>query len=190
MRLATLRKTPAPRTPEAELMEMRARFPDFRLELVKGEVQVMPPTGGESGRLEGAYTGELYLWTRTNEGTVYGPSTGFRLPGGDIRSADAALVLPGNPVYGLTWQGFVEGIPDFLIEVRSPSDSMPRLREKMKAWMAAGCRLGWLIDPVQRRVFVYTQTGAARRVRYEQTLTGLDIAPGFSVCSAELDPRS
>lgn len=189
----------APTISEDEFLKINSRYPDLRLELVEGEVVAMPPAGGESGRLEGAYSGELYLWSKTHGGKAFGPSTGFRLPNGNIRSADASILLPDNPAYPKRWSGFIRGCPDFLIEVRSPSDRMARLREKMRDWIQAGCRLGWLVDPVQRRVLIYKPGGRGlyeargnyapviRRAGYADRLTGDDLIAGLSICPAELD---
>ena len=176
---------------EHEFIQLSAKFPDLRLELINGEALIMPPVGGDSGRLEGAYTGELYLWKKRHQGEVHGPSTGFRLPNGDIRCADASLLLPGNSAYATQGQDFVDGVPDFLIEVRSPSDRMARLRSKMEAWIRAGCRLAWLIDPVQKRALVYTPSGydqpRIRRANYDEWLTGEDVVPELELRPSDLD---
>lgn len=176
---------------ENEFLRLRSRYPDLRLELIQGEVFAMPPVGGDSGRLEGAYAGELYLWSKTHPGEVYSASTGFRLPNGNIRSADASIFLPGNPAYGRRWTGFLRGVPDFLIEIRSSSDDMPRLRAKMTDWIRSGCRLAWLVDPVGRRVLEYKPSGyevpRIRRHAYDARIETEDLLPGFALCPAELD---
>ena len=147
-----------------------------------GVLIVMPPVGGESGNREMHLGGELYLWNKqTNLGEVFSSSTVFKLPGGGDRSPDAAWVERSR------WQAltteqrqkFPPIAPDFVIELRSRTDSLEMLQEKMDEYMSSGVRLGWLFDPQNQQVEIYRQ-GQEKEVRSLPTeLLGETVLPGF-----------
>ncbi len=148
----------------------------------KGVLIVMPPVGGESGNQEMEVGGELYVWNKqTQLGKVFSSSTIFQLPLGSKRSPDAAWVELSR------WEAltpeqrrrFPPIAPDFIIEVRSSTDSLETLRSKMQEYMASGVRLGWLFNPKDQQVEIYRQ-GAAAEVRPLPTqLFGDSVLPGF-----------
>jgi Uma2 family endonuclease len=133
--------------------------PERSLELTaNGELVVMPPVGGESGNFESELGGELFVWNRqTGLGKIFSSSTVFVLPNGAQRSPDAAWVELSR------WEAltpeqrkkFPPLAPDFVIELRSATDRLPPLREKMAEYRANGVRLGLLIDPQQKQVEIY-----------------------------------
>jgi Uma2 family endonuclease len=133
--------------------------PDRSLELTKnGELEIMPPVGGGSGRRESKLITRLTNWSdRTGLGETFSSSTIFILPSGAEKSPDAAWVERSR------WESFTAQeqekflplAPDFVIELRSPSDRLPKLQEKMIEYRDNGVRLGWLIDPQQQRVEIY-----------------------------------
>jgi Uma2 family endonuclease len=157
---------------------------DVRLELTdKGKLIVMPPTGEGSGRRNSNLNFELGFWNRqTKLGVVYDSSTGFTLPNGAVRSPDAAWVkqerldaLDYNP------EKFLPLAPDFVIELRSASDSAKDLRDKMKEYMDNGVRLGWLINPQEKTVEVYRTGKMVEVLRSPERLSGEDVLPGFEL---------
>ena len=177
------------RITDEELLKISSANPNLRFELVGGELIAMPPVGEHSGYLEINYGADLTIWCRKHGGRSYSSSTGFKLPNGDVRSPDAAVVLPDNPAHGKNETGFVPGVPDFLIEVRSRSDSREDLEEKMKMWIGSGCRLALLIDPRKREAFVYRADGSITQYPYDATITGEDVLPGYAISPAEIDPK-
>ncbi len=157
---------------------------DLRLErTAQGELIVNPPTGGESGRRNRSITGQLDRWYEEHEelGEAFDSSTGFRLPNGADRSPDAAWVSRER-WEALTPQqrkGFVPLCPDFVVELRSESDSLTKLQAKMQEYIDNGARLGWLIDPQNRRVEIY-RPGVDVEVWENPTeLSGENLLPGF-----------
>ena len=124
-----------------------------------GELTVMSPTGTGTAHTDSEINYQLHRWAReTNAGVVFGPSAGFRLPDGSMRSPDASLAS-WSRWNALTDQqrqrGFAPLCPEFVIELRSPSDQLGELQEKMGHWLQNGVQLGWLLDPESRRVEVY-----------------------------------
>ncbi|HYN23893.1 MAG TPA: Uma2 family endonuclease [Pyrinomonadaceae bacterium] len=133
--------------------------PDLRIELTsKGELIIMPPTGMKTGWRNSKITGRLLEWTeKDGSGLSFDSSTLFTLPDGSKRSPDA-LWIRGERVEKLSQEeqaGFAAIVPDFVIELRSPSDRWPVLEEKMLDYMRNGVQLAWLIDPTSRRVYIY-----------------------------------
>ncbi|MBW4518020.1 MAG: Uma2 family endonuclease [Timaviella obliquedivisa GSE-PSE-MK23-08B] len=150
----------------------------------QGILIVMTPVGGDSGNQEMNLGGELYLWNKqTNLGKVFSSSTLFKLPGGGDRSPDAAWVELSR------WQAltpeqrqkFPPIAPDFVIELRSRTDSLKPLQEKMQEYMDSGVELGWMFNPQDQQVEIYRQ-GQEKEVRLLPTkLSGEEILPGFEL---------
>jgi len=145
---------------------------------------VMSPVGGESGNRELELGGELYLWNRqTGLGKVFSSSTLFELPGGGRRSPDAAWIELSrwNALTPQQRRGFPAIAPDFVLEVRSPTDDLPTLHEKMQEYLDSGVRLGWLFNPQEQQVEIYRQ-GQPKEVRdLPTTLSGESVLPGFEL---------
>ncbi|NJK68129.1 MAG: Uma2 family endonuclease [Microcoleus sp. CSU_2_2] len=158
--------------------------PDLRLErTAQGELIVNPPTGGESSQRNFSITGQLARWCDDNEdlGSGFDSSGGFILPNGANRSPDASWVSRER-LEALTpkqRKGFVPLCPDFVVELRSASDSLSTLQTKMREYMENGARLGWLIDPQNRRVEIYRQQAEVEILINPAELSGEDILPGF-----------
>jgi len=157
---------------------------DIRLErTATGELVMTPPTGGESGKRNFNLIGQLARWCEAHEGLGEGfdSSTGFRLPNGADRSPDVAWVSRARWA-ALTPQqrkGFVPLCPDFVIELRSESDSLPKLHAKMQEYIDSGTRLGWLIDPQDEQVEVYRPGQVVEVLTKPMELSGDDVLPGF-----------
>jgi Uma2 family endonuclease len=125
---------------------------DLQLERTsQGELIVNPPTGWETGKRNRSLTGQLDRWYENHEqlGEAFDSSTGFILPNGAIRSPDASWVSRSR------WEAltpedkttFPKICPDFVVELRSLSDLLRPIQDKMKEYLDNGARLGWLIDP-------------------------------------------
>lgn len=159
--------------------------PDVPLERsAAGALVIMSPVGGESGEREADLISLLWLWNRqTQLGKVFSSSTLFKLPKGGDRSPDAAWVERSR------WQalspearsGFVPLCPDFVIELRSKTDALPALQEKMQEYQASGLRLGWLINPQDEQVEIYRPNDCVERVNFPAQLSGETVLPGFEL---------
>ncbi len=157
---------------------------DLRLErTAQGELIVNPPTGWRTGERNRSIIGQLDRWYEKHEdgGKAFDSSTGFLLPNGAIRSPDAAWVSRER------WEVLTAGqketfanvCPDFVIELRSNSDSLKSLQAKMEEYLDNGNLLGWLIDPLQRRVEVYRQGQEIEVLENPTELSGEIVLPGF-----------
>jgi Uma2 family endonuclease len=175
---------------DEELLKISSANPNMRFELVEGELVAMTPVGGHSGELEAQIIAIVINWCNQFGVRGFSPSTGFKLANGNVRSPDAAVLLPTHPVYNQILAGFVPGAPDFLVEIRSKSDSLTTLKEKMQEWIDAGCRLGFLIDPVERRTYVYRNDRSVTEYPYTSTLTGEAVLEGLAICPADVDPQN
>ncbi|MBP0030698.1 Uma2 family endonuclease [Roseofilum reptotaenium CS-1145] len=156
---------------------------DLRLErTAKGDLIIMPPTGGGTGKRNSEINLDLGLWNRQAQlGIVFDSSTCFQLPNGGDRSPDAAWI-PLEKWEVLTpeqQEKFPPICPDFVIELRSPSDSLKRLQDKMQEYMDNGTQLGWLINPQNRQVEIYRQGQDKQTVDHPPTLSGENVLPGF-----------
>jgi len=144
---------------DAEFEALCRENDNIRLERTKeGAVRMNPPTGGWTGSGNQEISRQLGNWLAAQEsGRVFDSSSGFRLPDGSTLSPDASYIseerLRSLPKGGL--RGFPQVCPDFVIELRSDSDPLEELKDKMNDWIANGAQLGWLIDPYERQVFVY-----------------------------------
>jgi len=172
-----------------ELFRLCVRNPELRIERsAEGDLIVMTPAGWESGRRNAEIVYALTGWAKADgSGVVADSSTGFLLPNGAMRAPDAAWVqrsrLAGIPPEQK--QRFLPLCPDFVIEPRSPSDALADLRAKMEEYRASGARLGWLIDPEERRVHVYRPNRPVEVLDGATEVSGDPELPGFVL---ELEP--
>ena len=162
--------------------------PDMRLERnANGDVVIMPPTGGDTSRRNAEIIVQLGVWARRDgSGVLFDSSGGFRLPNGTVRSPDAAWVEKGR-LEGLSTeerQRFLPLCPDFVVELRSESDSLYAVQEKMREYAACGARLGWLIDPSEQRVEVYRHGQPVEALIGTSAVSGEPVLPKFAL---ELD---
>lgn len=156
---------------------------DLKLErTAKGDLIIMPPTGGETSKRNSEINLELALWNRqTKLGITFDSSGGFTLPNGADYSPDAAWIPLAK------WESFTAEqrtkflplSPDFVIELRSPSDSLKLLQQKMQEYIDNGSLLGWLINPKNRQVEIYRQGRDKEILDNPTTLSGEEVLPGF-----------
>lgn len=172
-----------------ELLKISSANPNMRFERANGELIAMTPVGEHSAFLETEYLIITDRWARKNSAQCYGSSSGFKLPNGNVRSPDIAVVLSSNPFFGKRRESFIPAAPDFIIEIRSNTDSPSLVKEKMHEWIENGTKLAFLIDPVERKAYVYRKDGSVTEYPYLSNIKGEDVLPGFSVCPAEVDPQ-
>jgi Uma2 family endonuclease len=163
---------------------------ELRIErTAKGDVLIMSPTGGESGARNAELVMQLRQWAKANAtGVAFDSSTGFTLPNGAIRSPDAAWVRRSRLLRLTAEQKekFLPLCPDVVVELLSPTDHLPTVREKMEEYIANGAQLGWLIDPTDRHVEVYRPGAAGEHLDHAATLSGEPVLVGFELDLAEI----
>ena len=148
----------------------------------RGELVIMSLTGGSTGERNAELNGQLWLWNRQAKlGHIYDSSTGFRLPNGAIRSPDAAWVAQSRwdaltPEQRKKW---VPLCPDFVVELKSPSDDILNLQAKMLEYQEIGPKLGWLIDPDRQTVEVYEADRPVELLNNPEEISADGIMSGF-----------
>ncbi|WP_017324063.1 Uma2 family endonuclease [Synechococcus sp. PCC 7336] len=171
---------------DAEFAAIAAANRDLRLErTADGELIVNPPTGSESSRRNISITSQLWIWAEANEdlGVAFESSGGFKLPSGATRAADASWVSRErwDALTQEEKEGFAPLCPDFVAELRSKSDSLSTLQDKMRNFMSNGARLGWLIDPQNQRVEIYRRGQEVEILEQPKQLSGEDVLSGFTL---------
>ena len=142
----------------------------------------MPPAGGDTSRRNAEIVRQLANWAgRNGAGACFDSSCGFVLPNGAIRSPDAAWVLRErlNSLTERERSRFLPLCPDFVVELRSPTDSLQVLQDKMREYMDNGAGLGWLIDPQRREVFVYRSDGSVECLHAPEHVSAEPPMAGF-----------
>ncbi len=150
----------------------------------EGELIIMSPVGGGSGRKEADYITDLSLWNRqAGLGVVFSSSTVFKLPGGGDRSPDAAWVSQArwDALTLEEQEKFPPLCPEFVIELRSRSDRLRPLQAKMQEYLESGLQLGWLINPQDQNVEIYRSGKDVEVLQTPTTLFGEDVLPGFEL---------
>lgn len=180
------------RLTEQELMEFSAENDHLRIEEDKnGKLIIMPPVDIDGGAREARAFGYLFAWWLTHkQGEVFSPSTGFKLPDTSTRSPDGAWVSAEKmaAVPQAERKKFARIAPDFVIEVRSTSDRLGKLKKKMTdTWIKNGVRLAWLIDPIAETAYIYRQDGSTVEIKgFDNVLSGEDVCPGLEMNLANL----
>ena len=159
---------------------------DLRIERTcEGEVIIMSPTGARTGLRNSEINFQLQSWNKQRQaGYVFDSSTGFKLPNGSERSPDASWVSreKWEALSSEEQEKFAPLCPEFVIELKSPSDLLLTLRDKMEVWMSNGCRLGWLIYPELETVFIYRADGSRDELHdFGRRVSGEDVLPGFEL---------
>ncbi len=176
---------------EADFFNFCQEMQDYQVERdADGTILIMEPTGSETGSFNAAIITELTLWNREHKyGKTFDSSTGFTLPNNSVRSPDVSwieierwLALPLEDR-----QLFAHISPDFVIEIRSRTDRIYQLKDKMLEYQENGVRLAWLIDPIKEEVWVYRSDGSTELVpSFNTIITGEDVLEGFELLVSEL----
>ncbi len=142
----------------------------------------MSPSGSGTGRTNSELIYQLAAWAReTNSGATFDSNAGFTLPDGSMRSPDAAWIAwpRWNALSKEEQEGFAPICPEFVIELRSPSDSLPELQTKMRLWVANGAEVAWLVDPSRKTVEVYRPGREAEVLEGGSAVEGDGPVAGF-----------
>lgn len=184
-------KFPGRKFSDEELYAIDAANEDLRIEMnAEGDFEIMPPPFPETSRKNIAIDARLWIWAQKDgTGVCFESSAKFTLPNGAKRMPDAAWItkeryfaLPAKE----REERFTRIAPDFVIELRSKSDRLRNLQKKMKEYTANGVRLGWLIDPYQKKVHVYRQSGEIEILENPVRISGEDVLQGFELDLAEI----
>ena len=149
----------------------------------------MGPAGWETAERNAEITSQLKRWaTRNGTGRAVDSSAGYLLPNGAMRSPDASWVRNERLASVTPEQRskFLPLCPDFVIELRSPTDRLARLQDKMAEYMANGTQLGWLIDPLNKRVYVYRPDADIETLDAPEQVSGDPLLQGFRLLMEEL----
>jgi Uma2 family endonuclease len=148
----------------------------------RGELIIVTPVGGGSGSREADLISDVAYWNRrTNLGKVFSSSTLFRLPNGALRSPDVSWIKleRWNALTSEQQEGFPPLCPDFVIELRSRTDQLQPLKDKMQEYLENGMCLGWLINPQDQQVEIYRPGKLVEEVSLPATLLGEVVVPNF-----------
>jgi Uma2 family endonuclease len=172
------------RMTDDELLEFCRRNAELHIERTPdGEIVIMPPSGSETGRRNASLIVQIGRWAdEDGTGVTFDSSAGFLLPNGAMRAPDVAWIDKHR------WEAltprqrerFAPLCPDFVVELRSPSDARADAEAKMDEYMTCACALAWLIDPQAREVVVY-RPGAVETLRDPATVSGEPVLPGFTL---------
>jgi Uma2 family endonuclease len=150
-----------------------------------GQLIIMSPVGALGSSLNLTVGSLLWLWnSQSNMGIAFDSSGGFRLPNGAMRAPDAAWISHQrwDKLSSQEKQKFAPITPDFIIEIRSESDSLKDLKNKMQEWIDNGCRLAWLIDPIALKAHVYRPGAEVQTIQsFDQRIEAAEVVPGFSI---------
>ena len=154
-----------------------------------GEILIMPPTGGETGKRNANLIVQLAIWNQQAKlGEVFDSSTGYKLPNGANRSPDVSWIQQER------WDGltseqkekFIPLAPDFVLELMSPTDYLVNTQAKMQEYLDNEVKLGWLINPQTKQVEIYRLGQEAKLLDSPQFISGEDIVPGFVLNLADI----
>ncbi|MFP4008054.1 MAG: Uma2 family endonuclease [Spirulinaceae cyanobacterium] len=163
---------------------------NYRIERsAKGELIIMSPTGSETGHHNAKLTQQLGIWSDENgTGIDFDSSAGFKLPNGAFRSPDAAWIKleRWNRIPSEKQAQFAPICPDFVVELRSPSDNLQPLQNKMAEYLENGASLGWLIDRKNKRVYVYRSQAEVECLESPERVKGDPFLPGFVLKMAKI----
>ncbi len=176
-----------PNFSEEQFIEFCLKNPDLKIEQDKnGNIIIMSPVSLDSGNYESEVGADLVIWNRkTKLGKTYSASTMFILPDGEKRMPDAAWIKKEKVSKLSNWQRkkIAKIVPDFIIEVRSPTDSVEKLKEKIQdIWVKNGVRLAWLIDPIDKIHCIYRIDGSSEKIEgMDKILSGEKVLPDFKM---------
>ncbi len=188
--LLTLDFSPLKMTDEV-FYEFCQRNQDFRFEIDgRGSLIVTAPGGLETSKRNSEINFQLGLWSEKGKsGLAFECNGMFTLPNGAKRSPDAFWILK-EKYYALSEEEreerFARIVPDFVIELRSKSDNLRKLQNKMHEYIENGVRLGWLIDPYERRVHIYRADESVEVLENPQKVSGEDVLSGFELDLTEI----
>jgi Uma2 family endonuclease len=183
--ITTVKLEPAFSLSAEQFYHLCRQNPDLKFERnTNGELIIMPPTGGETGRKNAELIGEFILWNRkTQLGIVFDSSTCFRLPLGSDRSPDVSWIKKER------WEQLTDKeksqfpplCPDFVLELLSPRDNLAMTQEKMQEYLDNGAKLGWLINPQSQQAEIYRPQQSVEILQSPTTISGENVLANFEL---------
>ena len=180
-----LRLDPIVQLTDDVLLELSSLNDTLRLEKnADGELEILPPTMPTTGNQNSNINADVAIWARSDgTGVAFDSNAGFTLSNGAVRAPDASWILKSRlaELPEEQRQGFWRIAPDFVIELRSSSDTLRGIQRKMAEYMENGVRLGWLIDPLdpRHRVYVYRPGVEVATLEAPESVSGEPELPGF-----------
>jgi Uma2 family endonuclease len=186
MDILTLRIPEQDQFTDDELYRFCVANKELRIERdSSGQLIIMSPVGSKSSNLNLKLSGLFWIWADAHGDLGYGfdSSAGFTLPDKSMRSPDVAWIEKSrwDKLTPEQQEKFAPLCPDFVIELRSKSDPLNMLLDKMKQWMKNGCRMAWLIDPQEEKAYVYQHDQIQEIHSFDAILSGNDILPDFKL---------
>lgn len=190
MEAITLKSEYLNRMTEDEFFIFCQQQRDLRIERYNSKIIVMPPTGTYTGSLGSEVSVQLGNWNKAKRlGVTFDSSTGYTLPDESVLSPDASWISSEKwdklPV--IDKKKFAHICPEFVIEIKSESDKLVDLKEKMLKWIANGCLLAWLIETENETLYIYRADGSQDKiVGFDNKVSGENVLPGFEFDLSEL----
>lgn len=183
MTAITINLNPIVKLTDDQFYQLCRVNPDVKFERnATGEIIIVPPTGGETGKRNAGIIADFVIWNRrTQLGEVFDSSTCFRLPNGADRSPDVSWIEQErwDALTPDQKEKFPPIAPDFVLELMSPTDTLKDTQYKMQEYMDNQVKLGWLLNPRTRRVEIYRQGQAVEVLESPTQLSGEDVLSGF-----------
>lgn len=181
----TIDLSPVASLTDEQFANLCAANPDIKFErTAAGALIIMSPTGGETGKSNAKLISRFVVWNeQANLGEVFDSSTCFQLPNGGFRSPDVAWIEQSrwDALTPEQRRKFPPICPDFVLELLSPSDALRTLQDKMREYLDAGIRLGWLLNPDDKQVEIYRPGQAVEVLHAPDVLLGESVLSGFSL---------
>ena len=178
-----IRPGPDQRFSDEEFAQFCAQYPELRIEMSsEGEMVIMLPAVSERGKRNFQLTGRFFVWVEADgTGVGFDSSTGFALPNGAKRSPDVSWIRHErwDALSDEQKDEFAPICPDFVVELRSRSDRLATLQEKMEEYLANGAKLGWLIDPLEKKVLIYRPGAPVEVLDNPPEISGDPLLKGF-----------
>ncbi len=160
---------------------------DFQIELQDGKILVMGPSDIESSEIGAQLIFLLKLWINPRKlGRIFDSSGGFIMPNTDLRAPDVSFVVAAR--LRRTVRDFAQLVPDLVVEIKSKTDRISKLEDKVKLFLELGARVGILINPDELTVSVYRPNGEVEILTGDDKLTIVELFPGWEVAVSELWP--
>ena len=176
---------------DEKFYEFCQRNKDYRFEMnAEGELELMPPTTLETSRKNNEINFQLTNWSKkTKSGEVFESDGMFTLPNGAKRAPDAFWISK-EKYFALSEkereEGFAHIVPDFVIELRSKTDNLKKLKNKMLEYIENGVSSGWLIDPTEKKVYIYRANGEIEILENAGKVSGENVLNGFELDLTEI----
>lgn len=169
------------------LEELQTEHPDWQYELLEGKISVMGPSDDTSSEIGVIFSALLFAWVKPRRlGRVYDSSGGFILPTGDLRAPDISFVVASK--LKRSTRDFVQLVPDLIVEIKSKTDRIKPLQEKIQSFIELGTQVGILIDPDRLNVTVYRPNSEYVVLLDGDILTIPELLPGWELPISELWP--